>query len=91
LVSHSNDLEIAQLLAKAHHVVERGGSQCAGERLFAVVELANGEGAARIHCLLTQIVSELGFVNVAIFRTRATTAHAVRALELLELRSRPLG
>jgi len=83
------DSVMLQLLTEARAAVQRGGSKGAGERLFAAVAAhADEESSSRAHHVLTQLVAELGFADVAIFRARATATHAMRTLELLELHLR---
>jgi hypothetical protein len=86
-MSSADDAQIEQLLVEARAAVDRGGSQGVGERLLAAVAAhANRQVSERVHRALTQVVSELGFADVPIFKARATTLYALRALELLEQR-----
>jgi len=84
-VSERDDAAIRQLLADARAAIQGGGSKGAGERLFSVVAAhADYDVSTGVQRALTQVVADLGFADVAIFRARATATHAVRAIELLE-------
>jgi hypothetical protein len=84
-MSNTVDAAVQQLLTEGRAAVQRGGSQGVGERLFnAVFAHADRQASDRAHRALTQIVSDLGFADVTSFKARATTPHALRAIELLE-------